>query len=560
MDKRTLFALGLIVLVWIIWFKINPQKKELPKKETAATEEAVSDKKKQPDSKDVSKKKTSVKTVKFKRKSTREPKERTSVIECDKFVATLTNKGASVKSVKFKERKNVDGKFLELTVAENPYKSKGFFDFPIHFDEDEFLNGSDIDNVNWSVVRSESNSIVYQTEITIDGVPLIIQKVYTFNSSSYDFKVKYRFINSSNKDISLSEKKFIVSPSDLIGPELNFSNNYNRLSGIYSINGEYEQAAKGGGFLSKGGIINKKEGNINWIGIMSRYMVVIMIPEDFSGSEMISDGRKGTGFRTGMSVTLRKIKANSEVIKPFKIYLGEKNKDKLGMVSKLIVEAADVSKWIEPIRFFVNWSLLRLYDLFGNLGWALVLFSIMTKIVFMPLTLKSTESMKKMQALSPKINEIKAKYKDKPEMIQQETLALYREHKVNPLGGCFPMLLQMPFFFGLYSALIGSIDLWNAPFILWIKDLSMPDTVAVIAGYNLNILPILMTVSTFLQQKLTTVDTGQQQKIMMMMMPIVFIFIFWSMPSGLVLYWTLQNLFQVIHQLYVNKRKAAAAA
>jgi YidC/Oxa1 family membrane protein insertase len=559
MDRKTLIALGLIMLVWIIWFKINPPRKELPKKETTATEEVATNKKETARTQDVSRKKTPKKTVRFRKKSAGELKEVTRVIESEKFVATLTNKGASVKSIKFKERKDIHGNFLELTAGENPFKSKGLFDFPVHFDEDEFLNGSDIDDVNWSVAKDAGNSIVYQTAVTIDNIPLQIQKIYSFDSESYEFRVEYRFINSTNKDISLSEKRFIVSPSDIIGPELNYKNTYNRLSGIYSMNGDYEQVAKGGGFFSKGGMIKKETGIINWVGIMSRYMVIIMMPDDYTGNEMIADGRKNTGFRTGMSVSLKKIKARSEVIKSFKIYLGEKNKDKLGMVSKSIIDAADVSKWIEPIRYFVNWCLMSLYGLFGNLGWALVLFSLMTKIVFMPLTLKSTESMKKMQSLSPKINEIKAKYKDKPEKIQQETLALYKEHKVNPLGGCFPMLLQMPFFFGLYSALIGSIDLWNAPFIFWIKDLSMPDTVAVIAGYNLNILPILMTVSTFLQQKLTTVDTGQQQKMMMMMMPLVFIFIFWSMPSGLVLYWTLQNLFQVLHQVYVNKKKAAAA-
>ena len=163
--------------------------------------------------------------------------------------------------------------------------------------------------------------------------------------------------------------------------------------------------------------------------------------------------------------------------------------------------------------------------------------------------------MKKMQLITPKINELRAKYKDKPDVLQKETLKLYQENKVNPLGGCLPILVQMPFFFALYSALVNSIDLWNAPFIFWMKDLSMPDTVATVAGFNINILPIIMTLTTYLQQKMSTVDTGsQQQKIMMSLMPLMFIFIFWSMPSGLVLYWTLQNIFQIVNQLVVNWR------
>ena len=230
----------------------------------------------------------------------------------------------------------------------------------------------------------------------------------------------------------------------------------------------------------------------------------------------------------------------------------------LGVIAMLILFAilADVSKWIEPIRDFLLWCLLKINLLVGNLGWSLVIFSILTKIVLLPLTQKSTESMKKMQELAPKMNEIKEKYKDRPDMLNKEVMKMYKTNKVNPLGGCLPLVLQMPFFFALWSALINSIDLWHAPFILWINDLSLPDTVFSMQGYNLNILPIIMTGTSFIQQKLTTPagGAGQQQK-MMMFMPLVFIFIFWNMPSGLVLYWTLQNVLQILNQLYVNRKK-----
>jgi YidC/Oxa1 family membrane protein insertase len=134
-------------------------------------------------------------------------------------------------------------------------------------------------------------------------------------------------------------------------------------------------------------------------------------------------------------------------------------------------------------------------------------------------------------------------------------MALYKTNEIKPLMGCLPLLLQMPFFFALYSALANSVDLWNAPFIFWMKDLSMPDTIATLSGFNVNILPIIMTVSTFFQTKLSTVDTGQtkQQKMLMMAMPVFFIFIFWTMPSGLVLYWIMQNILQIANQLIVNK-------
>jgi YidC/Oxa1 family membrane protein insertase len=118
----------------------------------------------------------------------------------------------------------------------------------------------------------------------------------------------------------------------------------------------------------------------------------------------------------------------------------------------------------------------------------------------------------------------------------------------------------MPFFFALYSALINSIDLWQAPFIFWITDLSMPDTVATISGFNINILPVLMTATTYFQQKMTPGSDSSQQQMMMKIMPFLFLFIFWNMPSGLVLYWIMQNVLQILHQLYINSRPKKEAA
>ena len=162
--------------------------------------------------------------------------------------------------------------------------------------------------------------------------------------------------------------------------------------------------------------------------------------------------------------------------------------------------------------------------------------------------------MKKLHELTPQINELREKYKEKPEILNKKIMEIYKKNKVNPASGCLPILVQMPFFFALYSALINSIDLWQAPFVLWMKDLSLPDTIFHIAGFNVNVLPVLMTLTTYLQQKMSTVETTGQQKVMLMLMPFIFIVIFWNMPSGLVLYWIMQNVLQILHQLYINKR------
>ena len=176
--------------------------------------------------------------------------------------------------------------------------------------------------------------------------------------------------------------------------------------------------------------------------------------------------------------------------------------------------------------------------------------------------------MRKMSALQPKITEIKAQYKNNPQQMNREVQALYKKEKVNPMGGCLPMILQLPIFYGLYTALSSMIDLRNQSF-LWIKDLSLPDTVATVKmavpllGYrvggqgftDINVLPFVMTATTLLQSKLTSGDqSNQQAKMMTYLFPLMFFFIFWNMPSGLVLYWTIQNILTIGQQYLIDYR------
>ena len=551
MERRTLLAIVLSIAVWAGWIAIFSPGKQAQKQQTA--QPAIQTTSVSPTEKPAN---TSPAPSMLTAISQKDIKETSIDIQTKHYAVTFSNRGAVIDKVIFKNRN------MDLSARSNPFHARGILDFPVHFNDSNFMEGHDLDRILWSLKSSNPTSAVFSTSLAINGSPVEIEKIYTFNEEGYSFNLDYRFVNTGNKDISISDGALVFSAGDCLGPELNFSNSNNLPGGVYSKDHSFNQITKGEGWFSKSGDLKKDAGTIDWIGLVSRYYLVIMIPQDFKGSGIVMDNRAVTGYRTGMYVPVNTLKAKSEIRKGFKVYLGEKNKDMLKSVDPNIVKAADISTIIEPIRYFVIWCLMGINKFIGNLGWALVIFSILTKLVFMPLTNKSTESMKKMQEITPKINELRAKYKDKPDVLQKETLKLYQENKVNPLGGCLPILVQMPFFFALYSALVNSIDLWNAPFILWMKDLSMPDTVATISGININILPIIMTASTYLQQKMSTVDTGsQQQKIMMMLMPVMFIFIFWTMPSGLVLYWTLQNVFQIANQLFVNwwgKRKVAA--
>jgi len=191
------------------------------------------------------------------------------------------------------------------------------------------------------------------------------------------------------------------------------------------------------------------------------------------------------------------------------------------------------------------WLLKFFYNLIHNYGVAIILLTIVIKLILYPLTHKSFKSMKEMQKIQPKITALREKYKDNKEMLNKEIMTLYRTQKVNPLGGCLPMLLQIPVFFALYKVLLDSIELRHAPFIFWIQDLSAKDPYY--------ITPILMGASMFIQQKMTPQVGDPTQAKLMLMLPIVFTFMFLNFPSGLVIYWLVNNLLSIAQQFYINK-------
>jgi YidC/Oxa1 family membrane protein insertase len=217
----------------------------------------------------------------------------------------------------------------------------------------------------------------------------------------------------------------------------------------------------------------------------------------------------------------------------------------------------------------IYWFLIGCYRAIPNYGWVIILLSALMKLAFHPLTAKSMKSMREMQKLQPEIQALKEKYKTEPQKMNAAMMELYRKRGINPLGGCLPLLLQMPVFFALFNVLSKTIELRRADFIFWINDLSAPDRVATLPfsipfiGTTLSLLPILMGVAMFIQQKMTPTDP--KQAMMTYLLPIIFTFMFFTFPSGLVLYWLVNNVLTIIHQYLMNradrlKQEAAAGA
>jgi YidC/Oxa1 family membrane protein insertase len=251
------------------------------------------------------------------------------------------------------------------------------------------------------------------------------------------------------------------------------------------------------------------------------------------------------------------IESGKEKTIRLKLYLGPKDLAFLKQADHDLASAVDYG-WFDFLAKPMLYALKWLYKYTHNYGVAIILITVIIKIVFWPLTHKSYKSMQGMKKLQPKMNALREKYKDNREKLNEELMALYKTYKVNPMGGCLPMVLQIPVFFALYRMLYSSVDLLHQPFMLWVNDLTSPDRLNV--GFaipyvgGLPVLTLLMGASMFLQQKMTPSTGDPRQEKMMLMMPVIFTVMFINFPSGLVLYWLVNNILSIAQQYLINRQ------
>lgn len=313
----------------------------------------------------------------------------------------------------------------------------------------------------------------------------------------------------------------------------------------------------------------------DWIAVKNKFFVQIITPETAANAFDITVLREGEGKRivpVEVSAALRfnpeQIAANETFRRETRMYIGPKDFSFLktqGMSQVDVMEFRSTGFWkfmnpvMYPVKVGLLWGLNALHAVVRNYGVAIMLLTIIVRIIFWPVTHKGTESMRKMQALQPQLKAIREKFKDNPQRMQKETMEFYKVNKVNPMGGCLPMIIQIPVFIALFTVLRSAIELRFSKF-LWISDLSEPENL--FAGTipfvgSLNILPLLMAATMMWQQKLTpTAGDPQQQKMMAVMMPVMMLFFFYTMPSGLVLYWTTSQVLMII-QMLIKKQKPA---
>ena len=288
-----------------------------------------------------------------------------------------------------------------------------------------------------------------------------------------------------------------------------------------------------------------------WLAFVQHYFVTAWVPPQESNNRYSLRRLQGNDIYL-MAVTGEKINVAAGSSAEYKVdlYIGPKNQDVLKQMSPYLDLTIDYGfLWMLAKPLFA--VLQMIHSVLGNWGWSIILLTIFVKILLYPLSAASLKSMAKMRTLQPEMARIKELYGDDRQKAGQEQMALFKKHRVNPLGGCFPMLLQMPVFIALYWVLSESVEIRHSPWIIWIQDLSAKDP--------LFILPLIMGASMFLMQKLQPAPTDPMQAKVFQLMPIVFTFFFLMFPAGLVLYWTVNNLLSILQQWYVNRQIAAAA-
>ncbi len=375
-----------------------------------------------------------------------------------------------------------------------------------------------------------------------DGITY--KKIYTFHRDSYIVDISYKVFNpSATAWIGYQYNQFKRTQIDSQG-------SFNPATMVPSYTGGaiFDKQEK----YRKFSFSDMSDENISilttngWVGMLQHYFVGSWLLEDNKKYEIFSNKVAGNNFFFGYkSLVPVNIQPGMAGELSTSLYIGPKETSRLKAAAPGLELTVDYG-WLTVISSPLYWLLNKIHSVVGNWGWAIIILTMMIKLVFFPLSAASHKSMANMRKMTPRIKTLKERYADDKQKLNQAMMKLYKEEKINPLGGCLPVLIQIPVFIALYWALLESVELRQAPWILWIHDLSAPDPYFV--------LPILMGVSMLAQQLLSAVAMDPMQKKIMMAMPIVFTFFFLFFPSGLVLYWTVNNLLTIAQQYTINKK------
>lgn len=481
-----------------------------------------------------------------------EGKGRTIQINTELYSAEISENGAVIKSL-------VLNKYREKVEKESPFK--------------ELISKDVINGVcrTWSKNQTIPGMMeaVYNAETTDDRIDIISEKL------------AIKFVWASGDGVTV-EKEYSFSPdSYLIGLNLTIINQSDRPLMdhlVLSIEKKFPVDDRIYGFTGPSALINNKleqiktkklkdkdtfDGIVNWIALQDRYFLESVIPKNKDDAKLRVLQHEENLIESRLITEMKNTNPGEVKRFAFDLYFGPKSMKVLKNLNNGLGKAINFGMFdilAKPCLWIMNF----VYGFIPNYGIAIIILTIFTKILLWPLGSKSYKSMGEMKKIQPLMAELREKYKDDKKRMNQELMGLYKVYKINPMGGCLPMVVQMPVFFALYRMLYEAIELRHAPFFMWINDLSAPDRLFnfdfsipfMEPPYGIPVLTIVMGATMFLQQKLTPSPGDPAQAKMMMFMPIIFTVIFINFSSGLVLYWLINNILSIAQQHYTQKKMA----
>lgn len=565
-QKRLFIALGVSFLIIFGWSRIfGPQPKPVPEKPAEKVSQTTAGKTQDQQTSVASAPgapATSTVAASTPQKPAREA--RTITIDTPLFSMALSEKGAAVTSMVLKDfRESIETDSPNKQLISKEIKTGNVL---------TTLTGNtavDLENAVFTLDSNANNLTVGSEPITVRfqyqandalGVnkPLWIDKVYTFYPDTYLVDVKVSIINKSDTIFKGSLALGLVQTMDEdaggIGFEgasgyINYALQQISNDDIQDLNPNSQDQ-------------NPLTGKVGWVAIEERYFMTSLIPKgDFNGRMALS--RKEAITRNDVVKNIESLAPSEVTVVETQLFMGPKRLSTLKTYKNDLDKAIDYG-WFDFLAKPCLWFMNFIYGYIPNYGIAIIILTIVTRAIFWPLAKKSYKSMGEMRKIQPLMQEIREKYKDDKQRMNQEMMTLYRTYKINPLGGCLPMLIQLPVFFALYKMLYSAIELRHAPFFGWINDLSAPDRLfhfgfdvpLMDAPDGIPVLTLIMGASMLLQQKMSPSPGDPAQAKMMMLMPIVFTFIFINFSSGLVLYWLVSNIFSIAQQYYTQKKTA----
>lgn len=532
MEKRTLLAVVISLVILLVWdyFYIKPNTPEQPPQQIVKQEAPAPEKTPLPDAIEVPSPAQETQAP-----ALQQQKAEPIVIETPLYRATWSTEGATLRSFQLKKyRENVDPSSKTVELVKTPVPLIGI--------DDTFTDASvvyAVDKLGQSSPGAIPEKLVFTAQL---GQGITLKKIYAINPAAYGIGFSMVVENNTAQAMKVNARLFL----DELFPRDKETSSYIFEGPMLLLEKHLEEFKVSK--VEDVGVYRDFPGQIQWFGFVDQYFIETIIPKSPVESTLTIKRINENIIRMSYVAPSITLQPGAGMGTDYILFLGPKELETLKSVGYGLNKALDFGFFdiiAKPLLRAMNW----IYGFTRSFGLSIIILTIIIKILLYPLTLKSFKSMKELQKIQPLMKEVQAKYKEDKQKLNQEMMKLYSEHKINPMGGCLPMLLQIPILFALYKVFYAAIELRHTPFYMigtWLPDLSAKDPYY--------ITPILMGLSQFVMQKMSPTPGDAMQQKMMLFMPVIFTVLFLNFPSGLVIYWLVSNVLSIAQQAYINRK------